>query len=133
MQFTLQFNSNCMSPQSPMEITSNNCFRWKIPWITNKHKELLCYGYSRIKFNKFITNDIIKLFAKYLTKNKYQLKDIKNASLGRYFNSPFITINNYKFYLLFAPYLRIGVYQYSLLHLVLASKPKKIKKKLMYY
>eukprot|EP01084_Bolivina_argentea_P035283 65455_1 len=78
---------------------SKYTYTWKIPTITNIQKDLLCHGFTRLNYKKFIIQPIIDLFAWYLVKDKYTLNDIKNGVNNQYFCSLIFTLQSFKWYL----------------------------------
>eukprot|EP01083_Nonionella_stella_P299115 1015018_1 len=75
-------------------------YKWKIPLLPRDKKHLLCTGYSRLNFNRFITTAIIQLFSQYFGT---ELDDIKNADTKTPFKSDIFTIQTFRFQLLLYP------------------------------
>ena len=84
--------------------TSHPEYEWKIPSITDEEKYILCHGFCRKEFDKYIIDPIIQLFSKYLILDEHDLNEMLNASInGQLYRSPLISLNSLKLYLEFYP------------------------------
>lgn len=81
----------------------SSTFTWKIPPITNKHKDILCHGYIRENYNKYIPNPIAQLFIKYYINGEYSLNQIKRSLFKQAFHSSVVEIGSFKWFLQLYP------------------------------
>eukprot|EP01084_Bolivina_argentea_P204062 348437_1 len=74
---------------------------WRIPSIPDIKKNLLCSGFSRYHYKKYITESLIQLIAVYFTNDLFTLKDMQNAQTKKMssFHTSLVSIQGIKFYL----------------------------------
>eukprot|EP01084_Bolivina_argentea_P122566 217180_1 len=84
---------------SDIETSHTIKYCWKIPSINKHQKQLICHGYVRQHYNKYVITPIIQLFAMFYSNQDYILQDIKNAENGEPFSSPIFSVESFRFYL----------------------------------
>eukprot|EP01084_Bolivina_argentea_P138951 244504_1 len=89
-------------------------YLWKIPNLTNNQKDLICGGYARKIYDKYVISPIIKLISYYYSTDEFTIDDIKNAKPSEIFYSPIFSINNIDWYLELHPNDRkiVNIYLY---------------------
>eukprot|EP01084_Bolivina_argentea_P063364 115719_1 len=74
-------------------------YTWKIPSLSIQSKEIICAGYIRQNYDKYITPPIIRLFAEYYTNDPFTIYNIKNSDERENFVSPIFSIKSFDWYL----------------------------------